>query len=137
MDDYLSSLSRAYTADPSNVNAHRLARAFSRVSPRGLLQKVLISPNFGGGWSTSEHSLQARKIMRSHAATITAVEAGETINAQSPCIVAMVEEFRECVGHTPYLGALRGKLKVIEVEGPYYVEEYDGRESIRNLADFD
>jgi|APSaa5957512535_1039671.scaffolds.fasta_scaffold251755_1 hypothetical protein len=137
MDAYLSSLSRAYSADPSNENAHRLARAFSRVSPRAISQKVLISPKFGSGWSTNHPSARGRRIMRTHEATIAAVEAGDEITEESSCIIAMIEEIRAAGDDIPYLGALRDKLKVIEVEGPYSVEEYDGCESIRTMSSFE
>ncbi len=135
MDAYLRSLSRAYSADPSDENAHRVARAFSRVSPCGTVRKVLITPNFGAGWSTGHCSATTREIMRSHAPTIAAVEAGDEITEESSCIVAMIEEISAAGGDAPYLGALRGerKLKVVEVEGPFSIEEYDGCESIRTM----
>ena len=127
-------LVRAYIVEPSDQNAHALARACVRVSTPEKVRKILISVGFGAGWSSWSYGCDiARNIMLSHPGVIEALEAGEQITETHPSVVAMVREIEAAGGEAPYVGGAE-QLRVVKVEGPFNVEEYDGSESIRTMA---
>jgi hypothetical protein len=106
-----------------------------------MTRKVLISPNFGAGWSTWNSTLRDDFLF--DAELIRAVESREPLGygyrgsgtettiPGSP-LAAFVE--RLVAKHGPearhaYLGGSTG-LTVVSVEGPFRVTEYDGAEAI-------
>lgn len=80
--------------------------------------KVVLSPGWGAGiasWNDYE--------LAEHPDVVRAVERGATMDE----ISALVEELFP--GNHYYLGGFRD-AEVVEVTGPYRIEEYDGNESI-------
>jgi hypothetical protein len=97
-------------------------------------RKALISPGFGGGWSTWADS-DIRDDMLFDEKLIAAVEEATDyadIDAAVADFVARMEEKHD----DPYIytGGARD-LQVAQVEGQFIVEEYDGSESILTRDD--
>ena len=80
--------------------------------------KVVLSPGWGAGiasWNDYE--------LAEHPDVVRAVERGATLDE----IESLVAELFPGKGY--YLGGFRDAV-VVEVTGPYLIEEYDGNESI-------
>src|SRR6185312_5044347 len=100
-------------------------------------RKVLISPSFGAGWSTWAGEREQQEFALFDGPLIAALERGEDIghvNYGEPkpgsVLADYVERFKARFGETPYVNGAR-ELEVVEVEGEFQVDEYDGSESIR------
>lgn len=134
MDFYIRSLVRRYQVDPTDENAHQLARAVCRTADNPKLRKILISGGFGAGWTTWTSDEIARTIMLDYPPLVEALEAGEEVTDEHPAIQSMLEAIEEAGGHAPYLGGLEG-LYVAKVEGPFRITEYDGAERVETFED--
>ena len=76
---------------------------------------VLVSPGFGGGWSTWADDKEAAVFAPDVVAWVEAGKQGDT------------DQFE----HYGYLGGLRGvEIQWVPVGSRFYVEEYDGSESL-------
>lgn len=126
-ENVLRAAAREYAADPTDRNAHRVAREYVRgQSAQERVRKVLISGGFGAGWSTWNTANPEAVLF--WAPLIEALEAGEDVTEDHPAVRSLVAE----VGNV-YLGGLEG-LYVAEVTGPFRVTEYDGAESIETAG---
>jgi len=67
---------------------------------------------------------------------VEAIEREDDIDESHPAIHNMIQVIKEAGGDSPYLGGLRG-LYIVEVTGPFSIEEYDGAESIRTMDQLD
>ena len=102
------------------------------------MKKVLISPGYGAGWSTwYGGNDEARKAMLQWPPLVEAAERGDTIDEKHPAVQSMVEHFTEKGWQIPYMGSCLAQLSVVEVNGPFCIEEYDGWESLRTTYDFE
>jgi hypothetical protein len=96
--------------------------------------KILISPGLGTGWSTQARKTRQKKEIAEYAPIIDFLEAGgEPEGADFDALVDRMEEALS-LGHFNRGGA--EGLRVQEVSGPYFIEVYDGSETIRISADF-
>lgn len=104
-------------------------------------RKVIISPSFGAGWSTWNDKELADDFLFD-AELIDAIESGvylghdDRINAPEPDantpLGAFLARLKEKHGEDEYYCLLGARdLVVVEVRGPFIVEEYDGSESLR------
>jgi hypothetical protein len=92
-----------------------------------MTRKVLVSPQFGAGWSTWSDS-KYRDDMLFDPQLIADIENGrDRIEAAEEFVQRLEAKYSEEI-HI-YLGGARD-LQVVEVDGPFMVEEYDGNESI-------
>lgn len=91
--------------------------------------KVLVSPGFGAGWST--WNSEARYELATDSELIRLFEAGER------------DAFEERANHilrtitgdatdSVYMGGY-GQLRVEDVEGDWFIEEYDGCERLQGI----
>lgn len=124
-DSVLLALSAAYRENPSDENAHRLAAHVSRLEAP-TTRKVLISPGYGAGFSTWLPQ-EFRQLAAEFAPLIEAVESDSDIR---PALA----QLREIVGDQ-YALENPENLRVVEVAGPYRIEDFDGYEVVRTLAD--
>ena len=101
-----------------------------------MTRKVLISPGFGAGWSTwAEDQFQEDCLF--DPALIVAVEAGTPLgewDEPGTPMHAFDQALRKKHGiesgeEVIYAGGAHG-LEVVEVDGPFKVDEYDGSETI-------
>ena len=129
----LKRLARNYIGEPTDRNAHLFARAYVRNLEPSKTRKILVSYGWGAGWSTWSSCEIATEIMLSYAPLVKAIEADEEVGEAHPSVVSMLAAIGAAGGESPYLGGLEG-LVVVEVEGPFCVEEYDGNENIRTEA---
>lgn len=133
-------------------------REFDEVLTGEVERKVLVSPGFGAGWSTwSGDSREATRMLLFDEALIDAVEAGADVRAELEIwedprqggrhafpadhdgpLADFARRFTATFGDAEhlYLGGARD-LEVQRHFGPLRVEEYDGSESVRTLADTD
>lgn len=88
---------------------------------------VLVSPGFGAGWSTWADDSEA-EAMLFDSRIVDAVLAGQDANE----IAVLVEG----LGYDSYLGGVDG-LTVVWLEPGirFYINEYDGSESLRTFDD--
>ncbi len=105
------------------------------------MTKVLVCPGFGAGWSTWS---QKPKEVAEYKPIIEFIENGgnpEELNTYEfgkfkedyhLLVKTMIEE----LGLEGFYTGGADDLKVVEVDGPYMIEEYDGSESIRTPGDF-
>lgn len=99
--------------------------------------KIIISPGFGGGWSTwcsAKNKEDERKIL-TWKPMIEALERGEKLNNEHPAFLSL----KEAVAPETYLVECTfDQLVVEEVEDGlrFRVDEYDGYESVE-YADCD
>lgn len=93
-------------------------------------KKVLISPNFGAGWTTWHHGDEAeRNFMLTYAPLISAVEQGLPVDeALTRFENDFIEKFPEA--DVPYVSRWESSFCVVEVDRPFRVVEYDGSESV-------
>lgn len=101
-----------------------------------MTRKVLISPDFGAGWSTwvSNGSKEQIEFCLFDEALIAAVEAGSD---RALALADFELRFKEKFGDVhPYFNGGHS-LVVVEVDGQFIVEEYDGAESILMRDDVD
>lgn len=111
-------------------------------------RKVVISPNFGAGWSTwNETNPGVAQFLAEHPLLIEAIENNATVTNGnchtddsdplmfSPDLQCIVTEAKEKFDlpddWEPCLLGIDGKrATVVTVNGPYRINEYDGSESI-------
>lgn len=116
--------------------------------------KVLVSYGFGAGWSTWE-SGDLSRWMLTYQPFIEHLEAGgrlkepprlrdfneelgtfyDLANAE-PIVAEFAEQAHSLFGEIPYMGGI-DDLFVEEVNGPFRIVEYDGRESVEMRDDMD
>lgn len=92
--------------------------------------KVLVSPGFGAGWSTWNR--EAKYELATDAELIRLFEAGErdAFEERANHIIRTVTgDHKESV----YLGGY-DQIRVEEVEGDWFINEYDGSESLHEIA---
>lgn len=95
------------------------------------MTEVLISPDYGAGWSTWADN--KNKEIAEYKPIIEFIKAGNRFTSDKhPLIDQMVKELDLKYF---YAGGYEF-LEVVEVNGPYRIEEYDGSESIRTMEDF-
>lgn len=89
--------------------------------------KVLISPNYGAGWSTWNHPMMAFDER-----LIKAFECGISEEDMRELCVAC--GYTDGYGGAPYMGGFKG-LKVVDVpSGTWFkIEEYDGSEFLETF----
>ncbi len=92
--------------------------------------KVLISPGYGAGWSTWADD-DIRAYVRTYQPIIDAIGKGED---HMPLVDALEKELKEKDKYLYTGGA--ADLVVVEVEPPFYIDEYDGYESIKTPSDY-
>ncbi len=98
--------------------------------------KVLISRGYGAGWSTW-NSGEVAKYMRTYEPIIKALEKGEELTSESPCVEKLVQECKEKF-NADYICILGlDGLDVVNVEPSFKIDEYDGLESISTPSDDD
>lgn len=101
------------------------------------VRKVLVSPGFGAGWSTWADTEQVNDFLFD-AALIAALESGTPLgNCEDPDtplgdFVARMQAKHG--GHCSYTGGA-SDLRVQKITGRFYVNEYDGHESVVTPAD--
>ena len=104
------------------------------------MTKILVSTGYGAGWATWADEAKQKQIAE-YQPIIEFIENGgdpaklkklNINNEDHPLIVRMKEDLDIDYFFTG--GA--GQLKVLEVSGPYMIEEYDGAESVRTEDDF-
>lgn len=98
-----------------------------------MTKKILISPGFGAGWSTWTSGDEA-KFGLTYQPLIDFLERGGKITSKDencPILKQFMDDFRAKFGPKAhfYLGGAKD-LVVREVDGPFFVDEYDGSESI-------
>lgn len=100
-------------------------------------RKVVISNDYGSGWSTAQNHMS--EIHRYDLAeSLTVVKAAEEGWEWSRLISALLSDGwdRGDIFHLNSYGWFPdGRPIVVEVEGPYRIHEYDGKESIESQAD--
>lgn len=99
-------------------------------------RKVLVSPGYGAGWSSWHHEHQQE--IAEYAPIIEYIENGgdpadldSGFDEPHPLVARMQEELK--LGHFYAGGA--AQLRVVEVSGPYRVDEYDGSEWVTTTAE--
>ena len=95
-----------------------------------MAKKILFSPGYGAGWSTWADP-DYRELVLTWAPLIRAVEAGETITANHPAVISLVDQVPNF--HTGGCG----RLKVVTITKPCRIAEYDGYETVEYLDEFD
>lgn len=120
------------------------------------MTKILISPGYGAGWSTwigDGQNLELLKWVLTYQPLIDFIEQGGKFTADEiryrfetdhntpnystlhPVLRAFAEEYlRRDPEGSPYLGGAQD-LTVVEVDGPFRVDEHDGFESITVMDD--
>ncbi len=100
------------------------------------MAKILYSPGYGAGWTSwNERKLWSK--MFTWQPLIEAVERGEKIQDDHPAVLSLVEEIEREFGEDTYVCTLGSdQLQVAEVFKAFYIEEYDGSESIVTPNDF-
>ncbi len=93
--------------------------------------KILISPGYGAGWSTWADDEEVARDIRTYQPIIDAIEKGEN---HMPLVDALEKEFKEKDKYLYTGGA--DNLVVVEVEPPFYIDEYDGYESVKTPSDY-
>jgi len=94
--------------------------------------KIIISPGLGAGFSTwNKHSKESQIFLLTYQPFIDALEAGKEITSEM--IETLEEEYRERFQYKPYISTI--SLKVVEVNDRFFVEEYDGHESLITVDD--
>lgn len=106
------------------------------ISKKTMKTKIIISPGFGAGFSTwNKESKESQIFLLTYPPFIDALEAGKEITPEM--VETLQEEYKEKfrLGEEmdPYIST--GNLKVVEVEGLFFVAEYDGYESLITLDD--
>src|ERR1035437_1732898 len=112
------------------------------------MKKILISPNFGAGWSTW-NSGKVAKFMLTYQPIIDFLEAGMSFTHDDshvwgednrllhPLLLLMQEEIKAKFGED-YACVLGADGLIVEtVTGPFRVTEYDGSENIQYKDDTD
>ena len=100
-----------------------------------MVRKALISPGYGAGWSTwlNEDDPEARAFILFDPILVAAIERDG--GASPEAVDDFEERYTAKFGEEPgYLGGARD-LKVIEIEGQFKVDEYDGFESVTYRSD--
>jgi hypothetical protein len=110
------------------------------------MAKILVSPDYGAGWSTWCHGDKAQEeYMLRYQPLIDALEAGEDIGYDEDnrfgskpykpgsILERFERDYIDKFGEesSPYLGGARD-LKVVEVHGPFRITEYDGSEGVES-----
>lgn len=105
------------------------------------MAKVLISTGFGAGWSTWNDK---PKEVAEYLPIIEFLEAGgnpadlsdqvtDGVRTKHPLVLRMMDE----LGLSDfYTGGANDGLIVVEVDGPYLINEYDGSETLMTPVDF-
>lgn len=97
------------------------------------MRKILISPGYGAGWVSWCHGTREQKLfMLEDSVLVSLVERGEMTED------AFMARWNEVFpgDEPPYLGGM-DQLKVVEVDGPVLVDEYDGFESVQTGGDLE
>jgi hypothetical protein len=107
--------------------------------------KILVSSEFGAGWSTWHSGpKEEREFFLRFQPLIDALEAGEDIGyvdglkppKPGSALAKFLAEFEvlfPASAGSLYLGGARD-LEVLEVHGPFRVDEYDGSENVVNIS---
>lgn len=102
-------------------------------------REVLISPGFGAGWSTwvcsyGDNQGEAKRFALFYQPLIDAIKDAQSKSIDdgsfAKALAQFKREFEEKFGDEPYCGGARD-LRVVEVDGPFIVREYDGSETIQ------
>ena len=100
--------------------------------------EILISPGFGSGWST--WNSQYAKELLTFPPLIEAVKKGEHIKYEKVLMTLLHRHLGlECDEDGQgeiFTGSGYCTLKVVEVDQPFVINEYDGSESVQTLSDF-
>lgn len=137
MDSIEAALTRAYVADPSDINARRLANMVARRVDGPKTHKIIVSPDYGSDWSAYK-SGDHKKFLLTHPGLIAAIESyedshGMPLTEDHPAVIEFLEDAKKAGHEAPYLGGL-DSLEVWEVKGPFVVTEYDGAEGMETLG---
>lgn len=103
-------------------------------------RKILVSPGYGTGWSSWCNSWcnnsEAAQLMAEYKPIIEFLDNGGDNHSKEfrDLVETLEEEIEEKFGVEIYIGGAR-QLKVVEVNGPYRIEEYDGSESVTEQDD--
>ncbi len=117
------------------------------------MTKILISTGFGAGWSTwIGSSDEETKFALTYGPLIEFIEAGGSLSnaggtrfasdgntpifdgVKPDVLRQFAVEYYEKFNDVPYLGGAYS-LEVVEVNGPFRVDEYDGSESVTTASD--
>lgn len=103
--------------------------------------KILISPDYGAGWSTwAWGGREAKKFVMTYQPIIDFIEQGNdpsTINENSEIGKQFLKDFKKATGNSYFYFGGAKNLEVVDVDPPFSVQEYDGNEYIVNHNDFD
>lgn len=97
--------------------------------------KILISPNFGAGWSTWQTTPQQAKFALTYQPLITALDKDTNLTNEERelsfknALRLFEHDFTRLFDETPYI-MTHLDLIVVEVEGKFRISEYDGAESV-------
>ena len=106
---------------------HLVSRTVGKAEPK----KILISTGFGAAWSTRGMGYD-NPLMLTHPGMIAAIERGERMTDTHPAYIEFCVASEEECYDIPY----GMPNTVVEVDGPFIVDEYDGSESVRTLSSF-
>lgn len=101
---------------------------------------ILYSPGYGAGW-TSWNRGDVAKLMLTYDPIVKALEAGESLLLKDasgkvlckkyhPAVKQLIQEVMDMPGDTDACVLGVDYLKVMYVEGPVRIEEYDGYETV-------
>ena len=96
--------------------------------------KILISPGYGGGWTTWNPDIEGKGLTEfalTYQPLIDFLESGG--DKDSSEFRAILDKFKEEVEdkfEEPFYLGGAGDLEVATVDGPFYIEEYDGNEAL-------
>ena len=98
------------------------------------MTEVLVSPGFGAGFSTWAHDKKYE--IATYQPLIDYVKSGKPLSSIYDGNHPLVEQMKQDLGldHLCLLGTL--ELEVQIAEGPFYIEENDGSETLRTAKDF-
>lgn len=100
-------------------------------------RKVLVSPGFGGGWSSWCGDSKVAQFVAEYEPIIEFLENGG--NKKDKAFKLLLEELEEKLektfGKGFYLGGA-DQLEVRTVNGPYRITDYDGSESLIEQDDY-
>lgn len=102
------------------------------------MTKILVSSGYGAGWST--WASDKRKEIAEYQPIIDFIEAGGDPGAlyaeQNELIHPLIAQMKAELGLGYFYAGGADGLEVEEVEGPYFISEYDGWESVVTAEDF-
>lgn len=91
--------------------------------------KILVSPGFGAGWSSWIYGgRKAQVFALTYEPIITHLEQ-HGLPVPENILSEFGRQMDRLFGDDPYVGGARD-LQVMEVDCPFYIDEYDGSESV-------